>query len=194
MGLLYKGGLEVLQRDAVWWQSLSRCLAELLPVTGWGGKTPHRSSYLALISPPANVTEGSELSPWEGLDSPSWILVDEKHSFSPFRELWRTLMPHTPVGTGASLRGTNQKPLQEQCRTCPVQSFHWQSESSSLQREDSGTSLVVQWIRVCPFNAGGLGLIPSQGTRSHRPQLRVQMLQLKSPRATTKTHGSQVNK
>ena len=127
MGLLYKGGLEVLQRDAVWWQSLSRHLAELLPVTGWGGKTPHRSSYLALTAPPANVTEGSELSPWEGLDSPSWILVDaaaaaeslqscptlcdpidEKHSFSPFRELWRTLMPHTPVGTGASLRGTNQ--------------------------------------------------------------------------------------
>lgn len=108
MRLLYKGGLEVLQRVAVWWQSLSRRLAELLPVTGWGRKTPHRSSYLALIAPPANATEGSELSPWEGLDSPSWILIDEKPSFSPFRELWRTLMPHTPVGIGASLRGTNQ--------------------------------------------------------------------------------------
>ena len=28
-------------------------------------------------------------------------------------------------------------------------------------------------------NAGGLGLIPGQGTRSHMPQLRVHMLQQK---------------
>ena len=30
-------------------------------------------------------------------------------------------------------------------------------------------------------NAGGLGLIPSQGTRSHMPQLRIRTLQLKDP-------------
>ena len=29
------------------------------------------------------------------------------------------------------------------------------------------TSLVVQWVRLCTPNAGGLGLIPGQGTRSH---------------------------
>ena len=29
-----------------------------------------------------------------------------------------------------------------------------------------GTSLVVQWLRRTP-NAGGLGLIPGQGSRSH---------------------------
>ena len=28
-----------------------------------------------------------------------------------------------------------------------------------------GTSLVVQWIRLCVPNAGGSGLIPAQGTR-----------------------------
>ena len=36
-----------------------------------------------------------------------------------------------------------------------------------------GTSLVVQWLRLHAPNAGELGLIPGQGTRSH-------MLQLKS--------------
>ena len=35
------------------------------------------------------------------------------------------------------------------------------------------TSLVVQWLRLCAPNEGGLGLIPGQGTRSHRPQLRM---------------------
>ena len=39
-----------------------------------------------------------------------------------------------------------------------------------------GTFLVAQWIRLCVLNAGGLGLIPGQGTRSHKPQLRVCML------------------
>ena len=30
-----------------------------------------------------------------------------------------------------------------------------------------GTYLVVQWLRLHAPNAGGLGLIPGQGTRSH---------------------------
>ncbi|TEA26079.1 hypothetical protein DBR06_SOUSAS2210051, partial [Sousa chinensis] len=28
-------------------------------------------------------------------------------------------------------------------------------------------SLVAQWVRLCTPNAGGLGSIPGQGTRSH---------------------------
>ena len=44
-----------------------------------------------------------------------------------------------------------------------------------------GTSLVVQWLRLCVCNAEGPGSIPGQGTRSHRLQLRVQMPQLKIP-------------
>ena len=35
------------------------------------------------------------------------------------------------------------------------------------------TFLVVQWLRLCTPNAGGLGLIPGQRTRSHMLQLRV---------------------
>ena len=30
---------------------------------------------------------------------------------------------------------------------------------------------MVQWLRLYAPNAEGLGSIPSQGTRSHRPQL-----------------------
>ena len=43
----------------------------------------------------------------------------------------------------------------------------------------SGTSLVVQWLRLHTPKAGGLGSTPSQGTRSH-------MMQLKSSNAATK--------
>ena len=45
----------------------------------------------------------------------------------------------------------------------------------------NATSLVVQWLRLCAPNAGGVGLIPGQGTRLHMPQLRVHTLQLKDP-------------
>ena len=36
-----------------------------------------------------------------------------------------------------------------------------------ILKNDTGTSLVAQWIRLCAPNAGGLGSIPGQGTRSH---------------------------
>ena len=42
-----------------------------------------------------------------------------------------------------------------------------------------GTSLVVQWLRLCPLNARGLGAIPGEGTRSHVLQLRVNMPKLR---------------
>ena len=47
------------------------------------------------------------------------------------------------------------------------------------------TSVVLQWLRLRAPIAGGLGSIPDQGTRSH-------MLQLKIPRAATKTQCSQI--
>ena len=47
-----------------------------------------------------------------------------------------------------------------------------------------GTSLVVQWLRLCS-NAGGLGSIPCQGTRSHVLQPRIHMPQLKISHAAT---------
>ena len=66
-----------------------------------------------------------------------------------------------------------------------------------------GISLVVQWLRLQAPNEEGLGSIPGQGTRSHRPQLRVYMLQLKILHAqgklkiqcaATKTWCRQINK
>ena len=42
-----------------------------------------------------------------------------------------------------------------------------------------GTLLVVQWLRLCTLNVGGLGSVLGQGTRSY-------MLQLKITQAATK--------
>ena len=41
------------------------------------------------------------------------------------------------------------------------------------QKAEVGTSLVVQWLRLCTPNAGVPGSIPGQGTRSHMLQLKV---------------------
>ena len=43
---------------------------------------------------------------------------------------------------------------------------------------------VVQWLKLHIPGAGFPGSIPDQGSRSHIQQLRAQMLQFKSPRAT----------
>ena len=42
---------------------------------------------------------------------------------------------------------------------------------------------MVQWLRLRAPNAGSLGSIPGQGTRSHMLQLRICMLRLKIPHA-----------
>ena len=48
------------------------------------------------------------------------------------------------------------------------------------------TSLVLQWLKLYAPDPGDMGSIPSQGTRSHMPQLKV-------PCAATKTWRSQIN-
>ena len=52
-------------------------------------------------------------------------------------------------------------------------------QEKANQRQWEGTSLVVLWLRLHAPNAGGLGSVPCQGTRSHMLQLRVCMLQLR---------------
>lgn len=56
-----------------------------------------------------------------------------------------------------------------------------------------GTSLMVQWLRLCAPNAGGLGSIPGEGIRSHTPQLEIPNAATKILTATTKTGHSQTN-
>ena len=48
-----------------------------------------------------------------------------------------------------------------------------------------GSPVLGLWAPI----AVGLGLIPDQGTRSCKPQLRIYMLQLKIPHAITKTEN-----
>ena len=54
---------------------------------------------------------------------------------------------------------------------CPI----FISSGTSSQIKHTGTSLGVQWLRLHAPNAGGLGLIPVQGTRSPMPQLNAIM-------------------
>ena len=57
-----------------------------------------------------------------------------------------------------------------------------------IERRETGTSLVVWWLRLCTPNARPPGSIPSQGTRSHMPRWRSK---IRSP--ATKTRCSQIN-
>ena len=55
-----------------------------------------------------------------------------------------------------------------------------------------GSSLVVQWLRLCTPSAGASCSIPSQGTRSHIPQLRVHKPELKDREYMIKTQHSHI--
>ena len=61
---------------------------------------------------------------------------------------------------------------------------------TTTNKKNPRTSLVVQWLRLCPPNAGGLGSFPGRETRSHMLQLRVCMPQLKIPDATVQIEDS----
>ena len=41
----------------------------------------------------------------------------------------------------------------------------WPTAQIPIQEGLAGTSLVVQWLRLCASNAGVVGLIPGQGTK-----------------------------
>ena len=60
----------------------------------------------------------------------------------------------------------------------------------------TGTSLRVQWLRLPTPRAGGLGLIPGQGTKPHKLQLKVPHAdseRLKIPCAAAEPWHSQIN-
>ena len=58
--------------------------------------------------------------------------------------------------------------------TCLDSDYMSRALYTALLKPHQGISLIVQWLRLCATNAGGLGSIPGQGTRSHTLQLRVQ--------------------
>ena len=63
---------------------------------------------------------------------------------------------------------------------CPPPPTLLSSHIGPPSSQHGRTSLVVQWLRLRAADAGGLALIPGQGTGSHMLQLRVHMLQLKT--------------
>ena len=60
--------------------------------------------------------------------------------------------------------------------------------------KNQGTSLVVQWLRLCVPKAGGPGAIRGQGTGSHMLELRVCMLPPKIVHAAVKTEDVKCHK
>ena len=64
--------------------------------------------------------------------------------------------------------------------------YHTSYNSSPAKEGVSGTSLVVQQLRLHASKARGPGLIPDQGTRSHVLHLSVHMLQLNILHTATK--------
>ena len=72
--------------------------------------------------------------------------------------------------------------LEKNLSTVPKSETYDPSSNQIINHEKkmlSGTSLVVQGLRLHISSARGLGSIPGQGTRSRMPQIRVYRLQRK---------------
>ena len=63
-----------------------------------------------------------------------------------------------------------------------------QTKDIQTQRHHHGISLVVQWLRLHVYNAGGPGSITGRGARSHMLQLRVHIPQQRSQRSQSNHH------
>ena len=68
---------------------------------------------------------------------------------------------------------------------------HGVTESDTTERL---TPMVLPLGKTSPSQCRGLGLIPGQVTKSHMPQLKARILQLKIWSAKTKTQLSQIKK
>ena len=61
------------------------------------------------------------------------------------------------------------------------------------QNSSQGTSLSVQWLRLCAYNAGGAGSIPGRGTKIPHAAGRGQKKKTKQTLASVLfAHGSAV--
>ena len=80
---------------------------------------------------------------------------------------------------------SNSRAKAPQSKNDPLGELHAVQFGWLYQDLMSGTSLVVQWVRLRAANAGGLGSIPGRGTRSRMPQLRSLHAATESPQAAT---------
>ena len=76
-------------------------------------------------------------------------------------------------------------------KRCPILLIIIEMQIKTTMR---GTSLVVQQLRLHAPNAGGLGSVPSQGTRSHMLQLRVHVPQLRVHMPQLRVHIRQLKR
>ena len=66
----------------------------------------------------------------------------------------------------AAAAGWNTLPCSPNYIKCTPVTWLWPVfPGSSLVPSLTGTSLVFQWLKLCASNAGGVGLIPGQGTK-----------------------------
>ena len=66
-----------------------------------------------------------------------------------------------------------------------VCSAHCSHSGSHFQGHRLGTSLAVQWLRLCASSAGGVGSIPGQGTKIPHAVLCSQKIKLKKKKDTS---------
>ena len=105
------------------------------------------------------------------------LLSHKKNEIMPFAVMWVDL--DIVKLSEVRYRKTNiAYHLYVECKNM-VQMFCYlqkRNRLTDIEKKLIGTFLMVEELRICTPNAGGLGSIPGLGTRSHTPQLKKQIL------------------
>ena len=113
---------------------------------------------------------------WSGLPFPSPGALPNPGIEPGSPALYMDSLPFSHQGTQRWTGWGLSKPSQSGwCETwIKMETFLWfffhlftylESLAFLLNSSASGTSLVVQWLRLCPSTAGGMSSIPAQGTK-----------------------------
>ena len=114
-----------------------------------------------------------------------WVLIHAAWCLAPLPLLWYSYRREHPTSLSPLPQLQGHNPF---TWLTPSQASRFISGITSSRKlplillakmNASGTSLGIQWLRLCTPNTKGLGSIPSWGTRSHMPQLGVHMPQLR---------------
>ena len=150
--------------------------------------SPALAGRFSTTEPPGKQTPYTELH--KGMRCTGWIIEFNRNSIIGGNRAQRTT---TRLGLGDQPRSVETAEgcwwlVREQKGPWVVKDgWDWTSEKNNegtvwAKAKVWGTSLVVQWLKLCVPKARGPGLITSQGTRFPHPQL-------KNPRATRRTEG-----
>ena len=142
-------------RSLGWDDSLEEEMATHSSILAW--RIPWTEETGGLQSKGAQRVKTEWLSSHTSLNIPRWLNISFCQKHKSHIRGWLSVAGALAIGVGS---GTPDRGNLAWSSLLPLSSW-WQP----AQEMQAAIFLVVQWVRLCPSNAGGMGSIPGWGTK-----------------------------